>query len=73
MPMREFESVEEPKKPERKIVRCYFPEYSKNKDWNYNPCGSSKIVDGQMMCTRNKAELKSWGCLYKCEYEKPPR
>lgn len=50
--------------------RCYQPEHTNKK---YNPCGFSKIIVGEMMCMKDKKKLKSWGCLYACEYEKPPQ
>ena len=51
--------------------RCFFEESPLFKKWRFNPCGESKLIDGQMMCTRDKNKLREWGCLYKCEYEQP--
>ena len=55
-----------------KVLRryCYYRQHT-GKD--YCPCGENTVHNGVMRCARNKerkAELKRWGCLYKCEHEK---
>lgn len=53
------------------MKQCFFGTSPLYKKWGFNPCGFSKSIDSQMICTRDKNELRDWGCLYKCEYEKP--
>ena len=45
--------------------KCYY--LDSHPDWDYNPCGFSMVVDGELQCHRDDKKLREWGCLYKCE------